>query len=39
MEQDTDHFAGYWTDIDTALNRLFGIDTATGLPDEAYDRH
>ncbi|WP_274630767.1 hypothetical protein [Arvimicrobium flavum] len=33
----TEHPA-YWSDVDAALTRLFGIDTADGLPDEAlYD--
>ena len=32
---DTDHPA-YWSDVDAALTRLFGIDTAAGLPDELF---
>jgi len=31
------HHPAFWTDVDAALLRLYGIDTADGLPDvESY---
>jgi len=28
------HHPAFWIDIDSALSRLYGIDTTAGLPDD-----